>query len=493
MVHGLRYGSGPAVALHQRSARESRLVPPTIAQLEKVFGSESTGRTPEERAKSSSKKYVRSQVQIAHDSPRATGRRLSAWEALDAYGWETLAEVTDEGAAPLISGRDEPAATLRSRRKALGLAVKEVARATHLSPERVAKAEQSGNLLPIRDLEQIAQALALDERLLGSVPGARGDDALGVRLRQMAQMQDEKRFSPSDVLALTEAAWVISKQISLCKWLGDTAPKRFLFDSNYAYPTYERGYELAARTRSELNLHDEEPIHLRPFVEERLSIPIVQQAMSPRFAGATVVANGDRGIVVNEAGSNENVWVRRMTIAHELGHLLWDPESKLDKLKVDRYSDVQHDYRGVADVAEIRANAFAVSFLAPPQIVSEIARKTEDKASAVADVMTRFGISSTAAKHHIKNVSGIDVSDVKARDLPHPSDEWIATENLTLDWFPIDKTPVSRRGRFASFVARTYERGLISDDTAAVYLKSKAPEIQKHFHNIMDVVDSNEQ
>src|SRR5580700_10443247 len=96
-------------------------MPRPTAELEKVFGAESNGDTEEARAKSSHKLFVRSQVQLAEDNERATGHKISAFEAFRSYGWDVLAKVAEEGSAPLITKPDEPASTLRSRRLALNL------------------------------------------------------------------------------------------------------------------------------------------------------------------------------------------------------------------------------------------------------------------------------------------------------------------------------------------------------------------------------------
>jgi Zn-dependent peptidase ImmA (M78 family) len=451
-------------------------------ELEEVFGGTSKGATEKERAASSLRVYVRSQVQLAEDNDRATGHRLSAREALDLYGWDVLKRVAEEGSARLVSKIDEPAATLEARRKALNLSFDQVAKSAEVTPKTVEQAEKAGHLSSIRDLERIAQALALDEHLLGVVPGAKGDQGLGVRLREFAQLRDARRFSPTDVLALTEAAWVISRQSDLARTLGEMNLKSgFVPNEDYNYPTYERGYALAQQARKQLNIGENEPIRsLKELAEERLGIPVVQQAMAERFAGATIANGRDRGVVVNERGQNSNVWVRRMTLAHEVGHLLWDPDTRLDRLKVDQYDDISYAKSVTRDPVEVRTNAFAISFLAPPGGIKDVVSRTSDTSQAVGDAMMHFGISATAAKYHVKNVSGLDTSTLPIRDLPSPSDDWIGRENFTLDWFPQPSTPISRRGRFALLVARAHDKGLISADTAALYLKCKEQDLQVH-------------
>jgi Zn-dependent peptidase ImmA (M78 family) len=472
-------------------------MPRSSAELERVFGPESEGATEEERARSSHKVFVRSQILLGEDNDRATGHRMNALEAYKSYGWEILARIAEEGAAPLVTRPDEPAATLKARRLALNLNPQQVARNADVEVSVVEKAETPGSLSAIRDLERIAQTLALNERFLGVEPGARGDTDLGVRLRDISTPTDAYHFSPTDVLNLTEAAWVTSKQSELSRMLNEQTQtllrKRFQPDPDYRYPTYERGYLLADDSRSILGINEHAPIEsMKRLVEGTLGIPVVQQQLAERFAGATIANGADRGIVVNELGLNSNVWVRRMTMAHELGHLLWDPDARLNRVMVDRYDDLQADYVperaiGLAkDSVEIRTNAFAVSFLAPPAAIREIVESSSDDADIVSEVMRKFGISATAAKHHIRNVSGRDVSAVSTRDMPMPSDEWVAAENMTVDWFPLKETPISRRGRFAFLVVRAFRAGLISGDTAALYLRAPEADFRRHQSIILE-------
>jgi histidine ammonia-lyase len=64
--------------------------------------------------------YVRSIDQLAKDSIKAKGRRLTAREALDAYGFEKLLEVASEGSALLAESIDAAGRVLKARRLALG-------------------------------------------------------------------------------------------------------------------------------------------------------------------------------------------------------------------------------------------------------------------------------------------------------------------------------------------------------------------------------------
>lgn len=452
-------------------------------ELDLVFGSASIGDTPEERSKTSDATFVRSQIQLAPYSDAATGRVLSAREAFRTFGWQVLRQAVFEGSAPLISSSKEPAATLRARRTELGLSEEQLATKVGIPTSALQRAETAGVRTPYRTLESLAQALALDEQVLGLVPNAGRDASLGVRLREMANSGDIAGFTASTVLQLSEAAWLIARQAALQVSLNDVAmqsrvrlPRR---DSSFGYPAYETGYRLARKTRDLLGLDPEEPIEsVRKIIEDDFGLPLVQLQMSTRFAGATMANGSARGIVVNESGMNSNVWVRRMTLCHELGHLLWDPDDRLQQVAVDGYDEVEMSDRDTRrDPPEIRANAFAVAFLAPPSAVQDIASRNSDPILVLSEVMTTFGISATAAKHHLKNVAKVDAFGCWPGRLPEPEDHWVVMENLTLDYFPIKSTPLSRRGKFAWCVAKAFEAGEISLDSAASWLAVPAQDV----------------
>ena len=68
------------------------------------------------------------------------------------------------------------------------------------------------------------------------------------------------------------------------------------------------------------------------------------------------------------------MWIRRATLAHELGHLLYDPDSRLQNVCVDSYIGSRKDPQTYeSDFVEQRANAFAIAFLAPIDAVGKLA------------------------------------------------------------------------------------------------------------------------
>lgn len=460
-------------------------------QLDAIFGPESLGSSPNERAETSNRLFVRSQIQIAEDSPKATGHRLTATEVLRSYGVEVLQRVAEDGSAVLAASRNEPAKTLLARREALGLTVKKLSVASGITVQAIELAETPGEMSRFQTLEKLAQWLALDETTLGRLAGANGDERLGVRLKNLSNIDGGRTsFSEKDVLALSEAAWLISKQARL-----ETRPK-FNFpetSDNFSYPTYRQGYLLAQKSRDILGLQRDEPISsMRVLLEEIMGVAVIQREMNDKIAGATVATGAERGVVINEAGSNRNVWVRRMTLAHELCHLMWDSDQKLESLTVDRYDIIDNDALSDSgmDPVEIRANAFAVAFLAPIEAVRRLASQNGTDEEILRNVTKTFGISVTAAKFHIRNAANRNTFDVKTSLVDRPTDDWKAAENLTVDFFPIKKTSISRRGRFAYLVATAYKQRRISCDSAASLLNCEAKEIAQHADELIEIGSS---
>jgi Zn-dependent peptidase ImmA (M78 family)/DNA-binding transcriptional regulator YiaG len=478
-----------------------------MASLTAIFGPEAEGHSEKDSARHSSRQFVRSEGQLAvYDSARRpTGHVYTAWEAYSAYGIDTLEEAVEFGAAILRCQEDASATALKTRRESLNLSRRDVADATSLSEQVVSSAEKSPSDVPIVQQQSAAFVLGLDERLLSYVPNSGGDSRLAYRLRDLSQKRPQStwQMKPRTALRFAEAASIIRVQMRLQDWLGiETERHLFSTDSSYGTyqtPTWKIGYNLADEARIKLGLGASPILSMRELTEHRLGIPVVQVDLDQQIAGATIVTHDDenrevRGILLNSAGENENVWVRRTTLAHELGHLLFDPNERLQNVRVDSYEqsesdpEVQDLDRQELDKVEQRANAFAIAFLAPLDEVRSVAPIPFSKSSIV-DVMQKFGLSQTAARYHVFN------AHFRQHEIPQfaihetPSDELRAAENFTTDFFPLQSTPVQRRGKFADLVARAYTEGCISPETASFYLHCSKEEFSKKVGALRQVFD----
>ena len=449
--------------------------------VEDVFGADSRGLLPEEAARNFPLKFVRGEraLGLFDIASNPTGHILTAWEAYHAYGLSILEEAIEYGSA-ILAQQTPIATTIGERIEILGLKPSAVANESRLSKEVVDKAVSPRSQNNVGDLEHIAFTLGLDELQLGyqSIPH---ENELAVRLRTLQRQAtaDMPRLSPRAVLTFAHAASVIRTQGRLQDWLGErpVLPDELAPDDYYGTtlsPAYGVGYELAAQARQALGLGDRPIPSMRDLVEKELGIPVIQTELPRNIAGATLAVNSEqgevRGIVLNTEGANENVWVRRATLAHELGHLLFDPVQKLDLVRVDTYQSTAVDpQQDMTDRVEQRANAFAIAFLAPVDAVREMV-PAPIQASSMRDIQSIFGISYTAARNHIQN------AHYRAYELPRecprsaPSDEQVAAENFTTDYFPLQETPHERVGRFAGIVLSSFDGGYISADSAAKYL-----------------------
>ena len=193
---------------------------------------------------------------------------------------------------------------------------------------------------------------------------------------------ESRPLSAGAVVTFAHAASVIRTQCKLQNWLGlkmyDTKFEPNDDYGNSVSPPYKVGYTLADDVRSILGLGHSPIESMRNLVEVRLGIPVVQAKLPQRIAGATIATGHSeygeaRGIVLNTVGANKNVWVRRATLAHELGHLLFDPSQRLQRVRVDTYQSNEVDPESIVpDCVEQRANAFAIALLAPMEAVRDM-------------------------------------------------------------------------------------------------------------------------
>jgi len=415
------------------------------------------------------------------ESPRAKGRRLTAFEALDAYGFDTLVDVATEGSAIIADSVAAAGRVLRERRGDLGLSVRNIASAAHLRPELIDALEASKRR-PIREYEKVARILGLDERMLSYRSEPVGNQDVAVRMRTL---HDERpALSGPVVAALSEAAWVAMTQMRMeseLKLAG--AEVEFSYDPFYGSattPAYRVGYDIANRFRREMGLQEDEPIEsVRDLVERRLRIPVIQAELGQQVAGATVAAGNRRAIVINLSGRNRNVFVRRSTLAHELSHILFDPRERLRDLRVDEYDDLDRHADQTSDPVEQRANAFAVQVLVPQSVARKV--YVASREDPLAALVGRYGLSLTAARYHMWNAMdrSFPLSDLRLPN-PHQEPEWEGRETYTVAWHPIASlaSHPSRAGRFSAVTVRCAQLGMISWDTASEWLESQEDELR---------------
>ena len=291
--------------------------------------------------------FVRGKYQLARYLPgsAATGRRLTKHEVLASYGPKVLDEIDERVSAVLLKSSTAIEQAFRSRRDELGVTRQQLASAANTDRQMVEDSETDPDRLTLRDLEHLAFVLGLDPAQLSVDEKAGADENLGVRLRVLERGEAAPRgarLTPRTVLRFSEAASIILAQSRLQDWLEEPGEaKRFEPSADYGPPAWRTGYELAGQVREHLGIGLGPIRSMRDLVENRLGIPIIQVGLLPeQIAGATISASGHRGIVLNTRGANTNVWIRRTTLAHELAHILFDPEPQLSSVRVDSYEQL---------------------------------------------------------------------------------------------------------------------------------------------------------
>lgn len=439
--------------------------------FDSIFGKDSQGDTVEARASTSSSRFIRSQHQLSIWREGAQGRVLGATEALRQFGWEILKELADHSSVPFIESGANPNTTLKNQIEEIGVNQNILFKKAKFTNKDI-ESLLGGFQVPFRKMEYLAQLLALDADSLGRSVNADADLNLRYRLRALGN--EYPRLSSSLVMALTEAAWVIRKQLELSELLGEEYNNsKYTPDNNYGEanaPAWRCGLRLAVKTRKLLGIGPDTPIEsMTSLLEEELGIPVIHIDLPVRFAGATIANGNSRGIVVNIRGGNEQVWVKRMTLAHELGHFLWDPDDQLNRLIVDSYQDIEQDFVKRKDVVEQRANAFAVEFLAPRDTLANIFVQSRDQKDAVENIIQRFGIGLSSTIFHLQNrLHNVSINPGKVHITPDQS--LIGREETALSLFKPDDVPLSRRGRFSVLVWRAFKRNLISADSLGALL-----------------------
>lgn len=458
-------------------------------ELDIVFGP-GEGDLPEQRARACDREYLRSLDQLTEYRGRGTGRRLTAAEALQAYGFETLREIATEGSAPLCHSSHAAGRVLRDRRNELGLSTRNVANQAKVDLAHVEAAEESKRL-PLRIYERIARVLALDERYVSVRSEPTENERVTLRLRTVGR--EMPTMTPSLVATLAEAAWVASRQVALEDRLA-LRPEPTGIEPNPSYgtsslPAYRWGYHLAGDARQHLGLGSEPIESLRALSEERLGFPVIQTELGDRIGGATLEIGTRRALVVNVSGGNRHAYIRRSTLAHEIGHLLYDPSTQLNTLRVDEYEALEARPERVPDPIEQRANAFSVEFLAPQAAAIELFHQGGE--DPLARVMHVFGISFTAARYHVWNglersvpFDSLTTDDVRARE------DWEGREAFTVDYHPVRRIRPSRAGRFSALVMRAAQERIVSLDTAAEWLEADGQDMKRASAQLPDLYPS---
>ncbi|MCX4244465.1 ImmA/IrrE family metallo-endopeptidase [Paraliomyxa miuraensis] len=177
----------------------------------------------------------------------------------------------------------------------------------------------------------------------------------------------------------------------------------------------EDGYERALELRHALGIEPHRPLtgdtDLERILMPRLGVRVVDVRLDDSHVdGIAVVSSGRVPLVaVNLSGRfSRTPWGRRMTLAHELCHLLYDLDSN------GMVGVVSNPW--APQVLERRANAFAAMFLMPPDAVRALlpVEARDWTTDVLQAAMRTLGVGKSALTWHLYNLGLVSASEREA-------------------------------------------------------------------------------
>lgn len=350
---------------------------------------------------------------------------------------------------------------LRSWRADTGFSAEKVAQLARLSPATVESIEAGTYEPSFEELDALAGVLGLRAEEIYGDQVSESAPREGVRLL----MKSAIAYRPSEGvrLRMLEAAAAARDLLDLQSEFRPQGGGFEKFSSrplaSSSEPPFKLGDDLARETRKKLAIQGPIP-SMRDLAQETLGIPIIAAELSSYGPDAfSVYAPGRRAaIILNRQGKNTHPLVRRFSIAHELGHVLFDRPG-MGAFGVACQVDPK---RGL-DI-ESRANAFAMRLLLPYAELAKIGTDILQPAS-FREVMETWGVHFSALQLYVEKVLNLSREETQSRipmvDRSGPN-RWSEAEELIEERRGLERIPMPRRGALARLVLELVQKELIS-------------------------------
>ena len=391
---------------------------------------------------------------------------------------------------------------LREAREAAGLQVEELAAVTALAPEVISRLEEGARRPEGFELEQVSVVFGV--RPLDFLKGEASRSQAALLLKSsghegpvtLARVQLLSFDWTSGVGAFLRAARDIDELERIL------AIRRHPLATAIPIPsTYQEGNHgetLAQATRARLELGLTAIPSMRALLAKCgvSTIWTTPEEFPKAIDGASVVSPVPV-VLVNLVGGRELFWRSRMTMAHELCHLLFDHEDTvgafLSPVTGAMKSERNQLPLGFNDV-ERRADAFAACLLAPSLGVKDaVGGASPTSEEAIVRVGRTFGVGATVAINRIQDVfclSAGDRSKLRSNSLLR----W-ATEEF-LDDSPNEGEIGVGRSEVQGLALAAFAKRLIDEVEVRQYLgllmTEPLPDVSLSYERRRPVVDADE-
>lgn len=256
--------------------------------------------------------------------------------------------------------------------------------------------------------------------------------------------------------------------------LGDPAPSLpELASADLSEPEWQQGREFAERTRQALGLGTAPIPSMTALLGTRMGWSlffVTPEQLSPTVQGASTIVPRP-AILINLVDGVDRWWSTRVSLAHEMCHVLFDSRTSSRPYLISPQGDlvarrqwaIVERFRGL----ERRANAFAVHLLAPRAGIQElVGRRPPDAEPSIKAVCDHFGIGRTVAIRRLGHV--YDVSQEAQDQLIERGSD---TARADIAQHP-DAAVIAglRRGVLADLVERAFRANEIGATAARAYL-----------------------
>jgi Zn-dependent peptidase ImmA (M78 family) len=188
---------------------------------------------------------------------------------------------------------------------------------------------------------------------------------------------------------------------------------------------FEQGHAVALWLREKLSIQDADRAEPEALLEG-WKIPLVEVRLSSRDLDAVSIWGGKHGpaVIVNLNGRHGRMNGRRATIAHEIGHLVMDRQAALPVAEVMGGR--------VSNRVEVRARAFAASFLMPGAVAARdvvMAKNTRELTATLSRLSGQYGASREivawqAYNAHDRRLPPMVYTHLRSQGLLNPDRGW---------------------------------------------------------------------